>query len=116
MKNQQAATKSSSTDASNNDGESVIIAPDAAAAMLFPFKLHKLLDAVSNSDDGSTTSPAIAWLPDGKSFRIYNRSHFSNEILPIYFATTRFRSFQKNLNLWGFTTPSRKNFNGGRGR
>ena len=121
MTNQQTATcKTRSIDASNdNCVPSVIathrIAPAAAAAadgMLFPFKLHKLLDAVSDCGD----SPAIAWLQDGKSFRIYNRSRFANEIMPIYFATTRFRSFQKNLNLWGFTTPSRNSFNGGRGR
>ena len=113
MSSSPQASTQDRNDRAATDGSNVI-APAAAAStdgMLFPFKLHRLLDEVSDSDD-----PPIQWLPDGRAFQIRDRARFSREIMPIYFATTRVRSFQKSLNLWMYETPSRNAFHGGRGR
>jgi hypothetical protein len=80
--------------------------------ILFPFKLHKVLDDADNLDGGDAT---ISWMPDGKAFKIHDRERFASETMPLYFSTSKLRSFQKNLNLWGFTTPSKGDFRGGRG-
>jgi hypothetical protein len=41
----------------------------------------------------------IEWSPTGCAFRILNISLFSNYLLPKYFRTKNFSSFQRNLNL-----------------
>ena len=66
----------------------------------FPFKLHQLLDDVSNMKDsvsGNDLEDIVSWMPDGKSFGIHDRDRFGNEILPLYFNTTKTRSFQVRL-------------------
>lgn len=62
----------------------------------FPVRLHALLS------DQSCRS-AIAWLPSGKSFVILNRSLFSEKCLPKYFRETKFQSFSRRLQRWGFS-------------
>jgi hypothetical protein len=42
---------------------------------------------------------SVAWSDSGKAFRISNVSDFATTILPKYFRTTKFSSFQRNLNL-----------------
>lgn len=79
--------------------DSVSVASAAAAAqqqqlqMRFPWKLHLLLQ--QNKD-----ASIVSWMPDGKSFLIHNKDRFSNELLPEFFGTTNFKTFQRNLNLW----------------
>lgn len=48
-------------------------------------------------------SSAVVWMPDGKSFKINDRDLFVKKILPHFFRTNKFRSWQRNLNLWNFT-------------
>lgn len=61
----------------------------------FPWKLHSILNDPEFS--------AIAtWMPNGKSFRILCKDRFANEIMPIFFNSRSYKSFQRSLNLWGF--------------
>eukprot|EP00429_Kryptoperidinium_foliaceum_P001501 CAMPEP_0176022560 /NCGR_PEP_ID=MMETSP0120_2-20121206/10984_1 /TAXON_ID=160619 /ORGANISM="Kryptoperidinium foliaceum, Strain CCMP 1326" /LENGTH=407 /DNA_ID=CAMNT_0017355701 /DNA_START=109 /DNA_END=1332 /DNA_ORIENTATION=+ len=62
----------------------------------FPWRLHELLDEVDSS--------IISWLPEGTAFKVHNKTRFTEEILPSYFNATKYKSFQRNLNLWGFET------------
>lgn len=41
----------------------------------------------------------ISWSDSGRAFRIFDVSEFSETILPKYFRTKKFSSFQRNLNL-----------------
>jgi hypothetical protein len=67
---------------------------------LFPGKLHQLLqDAAKEGYDD-----VISWLPDGKSFQVHDTIKFADQIMPRYFGSSKYRSFQKNLNLWQFKT------------
>ena len=64
----------------------------------FPWKLHQVLsDAENNGEDA-----VISWLPDGKAFCIHNRERFLATIMKTYFSQTKFKSFQRQMNLWGF--------------
>merc|ERR1712151_88216 len=45
---------------------------------------------------------AISWKDDGNSFIIHDQAVFLNEIIPLYFKTSRWKSFQKQLNIYGF--------------
>lgn len=60
----------------------------------FPAKLYLLLESASED--------IVSWLEDGKSFRVYDMERFVTSILPQYFKVSKFESFQRQLNLYGF--------------
>jgi hypothetical protein len=68
--------------------------------MAFPQRLHEM---VTNEDN----STAIAWLPHGKGFVINDKKEFSKRVLPKYFKESKFTSFTRKLNRWGFTRVAR---------
>ena len=49
----------------------------------------------------------ITWLPHGKAFIIYKKKKFAAEVLPVYFKQSKFTSFTRKLNRWGFTRVTR---------
>jgi len=66
----------------------------------FPWRLHELLSEA----EANGKSEIISWLPDANAFKVHNKVRFTKEILPSYFNATKYKSFQRNLNLWGFET------------
>ena len=71
---------------------------DSASVVLFPLKLHKVLeDASAHGFDD-----IICWMPDGRSFKVLDNKRFANTVLPKYFSTNRKKSFVRQLNLWSF--------------
>ena len=64
----------------------------------FPGKLYEMLEAV----DGLGLSDAVSWLPHGRSFKVLDPDKFMNLVVPQFFKATKYRSFQRQLNLWGF--------------
>lgn len=90
----------------NDDGCSLIIP--------FPRKLHQMLE--DSEKDGFTS--IVSWLPasslghsdnkndnnDGRvrSFKVHDPDSFVSTIMPRYFKQTQYRSFQRQLNIWGF--------------
>ena len=67
---------------------------------LFPSRLYQLLeDAEREGNEG-----IVSWTSNGKSFKVHDKIRFANDIMPRYFGSSKYRSFQKNLNLWGFIT------------
>lgn len=47
--------------------------------------------------------PIVSWLPHGRAFRVKNKELFVAKMMSTYFKQTKFKSFQRQLNLWGFT-------------
>ena len=64
----------------------------------FPTKLYKMLEIVESLG----LSHAVSWLPDGRSFKVKNPAQFMDLVAPQFFKFTQYRSFQRQLNLWGF--------------
>jgi len=64
----------------------------------FPRRLYNMLEAESQLHPSSPES-LISWSQTGKAFRIEDVTLFSTLVLPKYFRTNKFSSFQRNLNL-----------------
>eukprot|EP00429_Kryptoperidinium_foliaceum_P010944 CAMPEP_0176001400 /NCGR_PEP_ID=MMETSP0120_2-20121206/103_1 /TAXON_ID=160619 /ORGANISM="Kryptoperidinium foliaceum, Strain CCMP 1326" /LENGTH=342 /DNA_ID=CAMNT_0017333939 /DNA_START=592 /DNA_END=1620 /DNA_ORIENTATION=+ len=73
-------------------------------ADLFPLKLHRMLE----DSDKMGFDDAIAWMPDGKSFRVFDKTKLETAVMPQYFTSCKFKTFQRSLNLWGFRTASKQ--------
>lgn len=67
--------------------------------ILFPWTLHSLLEDAEKEGFDST----VSWRPSGIAFKVHKRDDFMNEVLPRYFRQTKFKSFVRQLNLWGFS-------------
>ena len=61
----------------------------------FPYKLYAALEDESSSG-------AIEWLDHGRAFRILDKDTFERKVLKAHFRAKKIRSFQRQLNLWGF--------------
>lgn len=49
---------------------------------------------------------AVAWNPNGRSFIVLNSDEFMKFVVPQFFKQTKFRSFTRQLNMWGFKNIS----------
>jgi hypothetical protein len=58
-----------------------------------------MLESESQVQKESPRDCLIAWSDSGKAFRIEDVTLFSTHVLPKYFRTNKFSSFQRNLNL-----------------
>jgi len=66
----------------------------------FPRRLYEMLDCETRQVEASPEyRNIISWSDSGKAFRIFDVTEFSASILPKYFRTRKFSSFQRNLNL-----------------
>ena len=63
----------------------------------FPQKLHTLLDDA----DEQGFQHIVSWLPDGKGFRVHDETYIL-PFLKIYFNQTKFKSFLRQLQHYGF--------------
>jgi len=57
----------------------------------FPFKLYEMLEYARASASGVGSS--ISWLADGTGFVIHNKDAMMNDLTPMFFNQTKFRSF-----------------------
>jgi len=73
---------------------------DQDVPMTFPQKLMEILD-------NSHLTDIVTWLPNGKGFIILQKRRFATEVMPMYFKHSKFTSFTRKLNRWGFTRVTR---------
>ena len=70
----------------------------ADTAPKFPWRLHHVL-AVAEANGQEAI---ISWLPSGCAFRVHDREAFVRGLMKSHFNQNTFKSFQRQLNLWGF--------------
>lgn len=61
----------------------------------FPAKMHAILASPDLND-------IVAWDDHGRSFRILKPKRFESDILPFFFEHSKFSSFIRQANGWGF--------------
>jgi hypothetical protein len=66
--------------------------------MSFPRKLHAMLEAASKNN----LEDVASWQAGGKSFKVIQPQRFATEIMLTYFNQSKYRSFQRQLNIYGF--------------
>lgn len=67
------------------------------SGMQFPWKVHAMLDNAEMEGYGAV----VSW--DGENgFKVHDKKAFVEEIVPRYFSQTKYRSFQRMLNMWGY--------------
>ena len=71
----------------------------------FPYKLHIMLDSMdAEATQGKTTGKSIvSWQPHGRAFKVHKKEEFVKLIMPHFFRQSKYASFQRQLNLYGFT-------------
>merc|ERR1711862_78312 len=75
----------------------------------FPKRIYNILK--QESSEG--TSEIISWLPCGRGFIIYDKKKFEKIFLMKHFQQTTFRSFLRQLNIYGFKRVEFGRFQGG---
>ena len=78
--------------------ESLSRVRERAKAVQFPIKLYEMLDRaeVEGFDD------VIRWESNGRGFTIKDPTALENDVLPRFFRLTKYRSFLRQLQLYGF--------------
>ena len=65
---------------------------------LFPWKLHSLLEDAEDMGFDSI----VSWLPGGTRFKVHDTEIFESLLTPRYFNQNYYKSFQRQLNIYGF--------------
>ena len=75
----------------------------------FPMKLHTLLEDAARLgfDD------VVCWQAGGTSFKVLQPKRFEDEVMKLYFQKTKYKSFQRQLNIYGFRRFHHGKFKGG---
>ncbi|KAL3766616.1 hypothetical protein ACHAWO_013963 [Cyclotella atomus] len=69
----------------------------------FPMKVHRMLHQSRLEGNESV----VSWLPHGRAFKIHQPKVFAEVIMPRFFNQSKYTSFQRQLNLYGFNRLTR---------
>ena len=72
---------------------------DVFLRLPFPWALHEMLDQAE--EQGFTQF--VSWNEDGTAFKVHDTKGFADFVAPMYFKQTKYKSFQRQLHLYGFT-------------
>lgn len=94
----------STSKASGNTSGSIRSGNGGGGQLLqFPWKLHEMLHLAEKN----SKTDIISWLPGGNGFKVHDKEKFCAEIMPGYFASQKYKTFQRSLNLWGFESVAK---------
>lgn len=83
----------------NTEESSVEMKPSSSSDKLqFPWKLHRLLEEA----EANNHEAIISWMPEWKTFKIHDKKKIAELVMPQCFGSSKFKSFQRSLKLWGF--------------
>jgi hypothetical protein len=68
------------------------------SAQAFPGRLHAMLDMASQKN----FEDIVSWQPCGKAFKVHDTKRFAESIMPTYFNQTKYKSFLRQVNIYGF--------------
>lgn len=89
------ATVLSGVGNANNSPKKVV---DRELRQPFPVKVYEMLENAEKKQ----FSHIVSWNEAGTGFMVHDKDHFTKEIVPHYFNLTKYKSFQRQLSLYGF--------------
>jgi hypothetical protein len=66
---------------------------------VFPWKLHKMLEEAP----AKNFNHIVSWVQNGTAFKVHNAQGFLANVIYQYFDQSKYESFRRQLNLYGFT-------------
>ncbi|KAG7342654.1 HSF-type DNA-binding protein [Nitzschia inconspicua] len=69
----------------------------------FTWKLYEMLEDVEENGQDHI----ISWVNNGKGFQVHNLDLFVEQIIPIYFKQSKYKSFQRQLYFYNFKRVSK---------
>lgn len=72
----------------------------------FPMKLHDMLEYIESEEP--ELASIVSWQPHGRCFLVHNSKEFAQHVLPRFFQQKKYASFQRQLNLYGFSRITRQ--------
>jgi hypothetical protein len=70
---------------------------------VFPWKVHTMLEEAEREG----FQHIVSWMKDGTAFHVHDTKEFVAKVMPNYFDQTRYESFRRQLNLYGFDRVSK---------
>lgn len=70
----------------------------ASTKLPFVWKLYEMLEDVETTG----SQHIVSWVGNGKAFKVHDLSSFVDEIVPVYFKQSKFKSFQRQLYFYEF--------------
>jgi len=64
----------------------------------FPVKVYEMLENAGKNQ----FSHIVSWNSTGTGFMVHDKDYFTKDIVPHYFNLTKYKSFQRQLSLYGF--------------
>lgn len=64
----------------------------------FPWRLHKMISEAEIAGKKSI----VSWTPDSRHFKVHDPQAFMEDIVPRFFKQKSYKSFQRQLHLYGF--------------
>jgi hypothetical protein len=71
---------------------------------IFPWKLHHMLENVQQDNN---FEHIVSWVHNGSAFKVHDSDQFVEKVMPLFFDQTKYESFRRQLNLYGFSRISR---------
>jgi hypothetical protein len=85
-------------------------AKEKVKGLPFPSKLYQMLEDA----DTKGFRHIVSWSPKGTAFIVNDRAALTQRIIPLYFNQTKYKSFQRQLCLYGFDRIASGKDKGGR--
>jgi HSF-type DNA-binding len=93
----------SATGSNSNKPQRLLSETTSTGIPAFPWKLH---DVLEDSERKGFTS-VVSWQMNGRAFKVHDQKVFESQIMSRYFNQTMYKSFQRQLNIYGFQRVTR---------
>ena len=92
-------TNMPTTDGNTSDSGGKLLAEVTSSGIpAFPWRLHDMLDDAPRKNFESI----VSWQMGGRAFKVHDTKLFVSTIMPNYFNQSHYKSFQRQLNIYGF--------------
>jgi hypothetical protein len=94
----QKCTTIGSRTTSNDEEQSSRLLLHLTSLAAFPWMLHRMLEDAEQQG----FQDVVSWLPSDEAFIVHDQDRFMGTIAKTYFSQTHYKSFQRQLNIYGF--------------